>query len=108
MGQRDDGSTRKQPSLFTDRDAAPILFAGIWDSCETADEGRVASFTIVTQPAGEALSTYHDRALVVLQGEDWRRWLDTSGDIADLLRPESADRFDVVKCAIQRGVFLRT
>ena len=100
MGPRDDDAKRKQPWAFTPRDAAPIMLAGIWDSCETTDEGRVASFAIVTQLAGAPLNGYHDRAPVVLFGEDWRRWLDTTADVADLLGPESPDRFDVVKCGI--------
>ena len=100
MGPRDDSSPRKQPWLFTPRDASPIMLAGIWDSCETTDEGKVPSFTIVTQPAGAPLNGYHDRAPVVLMSDDWRRWLDTSADVSDLLGPESIDRFDIDKCAI--------
>ena len=100
MGPRDDGTQRKQPWRFTPRDGAPIKLAGIWDSCETTDEGRVSSFTIVTQPAGAPLNGYHDRAPVVLHGHDWRRWLDTSADVSDLLGPESADRFNIDRCAI--------
>ena len=100
MGPRDGDEKRKQPWAFTPKDAAPIMLAGIWDSCETTDDGRVASFTIVTQPAGAPLNGYHDRAPVVLFGEDWNRWLDTSADVTDLLGPESPDRFDVNKCTI--------
>ena len=100
IGPRDDGSQRKQPWLFTQRDGAPIMLAGVWDSCETTDEGRVPSFTIVTQPAGAPLNGYHDRAPVVLMGNDWRRWLDTSADVADLLGPESAEHFTITKCTI--------
>ncbi len=100
MGPRDDGSGKKQPWLFTAREQQPLMFAGIWDSCEISDEGRVPSFTIVTQPAGAPLNGYHDRAPVILFGEDWQRWLDPAADVADLLGPESADRFDVTKCTI--------
>ena len=100
MGPRDDGSQRKQPWLFTQTEGAPIMLAGIWDSCETADEGRVPSFTIVTRPAGTPLNGYHDRAPVVLMGRDWRRWLDISADVSDLLGPESAEHFTISKCAI--------
>jgi putative SOS response-associated peptidase YedK len=100
MGPRDDASPRKQPWLFASKDAVPIMLAGIWDECTTADEGRVPSFTIVTQPAGAPLNGYHDRAPVVLKGEDWRRWLDTTADVSDLLGPESADAFSIEKCNI--------
>jgi putative SOS response-associated peptidase YedK len=100
MGPRDDGSQKKQPWLFTHRGGAPIMLAGIWDSCETTDEGKVPSFTIVTQPAGAPLNGYHDRAPVVLMSKDWARWLDPSADVADLLGPESADMFEATKCSI--------
>lgn len=68
---------------------------------ETSDLGPVESFTIVTQPAGAPLNGYHDRAPVVLFGDEWKRWLDLDADVADLLGPESRDRFDVVKCGIR-------
>lgn len=85
----------KQMHLFGPRGAEPIMFAGLWDSCETSDEGRVESFTIVTQPAGSPLNAIHDRAPVVLFGEEWARWLDVTADVSDLLGPESRDRFDI-------------
>ena len=91
----------KQPWLFTPKDdQPPMAFAGLWDRCETADEGAVESFTIVTQPAGSPLNGYHDRAPVTLFGDEWARWLDCSGDVEDMLGPESRDRFDVRQCAI--------
>ena len=100
MGPRDDDAKRKQPWAFTPRGAAPIMLAGIWDTCETTHEGRTANFTIVTQPAGSLLNAWHDRAPVVRFGDEWRRWLDLKADVTDLLGPESADRFDVTKCSI--------
>lgn len=95
MGRRADSSGRKQPWLFEPRDREPIMLAGLWDSCETSDAGRINSFTIVTQTAGAPLNGYHDRAPVVLFGDHWSRWLDTGADVSDLLGPESADRFTV-------------
>ena len=77
------------------------MFAGIWDRCETTDQGPAESFTIVTLPAGAVLNGYHDRAPVVLFGDEWARWLDLDGDVADLLGPESADRFTVTKSDIR-------
>ena len=91
---------RKQPWLFKPRDGQPIMFAGIWDRCDTIDQGPVDSFAIVTQPAGASLNTYHDRAPVVLFGDEWARWLDVEADVTDLLGPESADRFLVERVSI--------
>ena len=100
MGPREGDDKRKQPWLFTPRDAEPILFAGLWDRCDTADQGSVESFTIVTQPAGAPLNGYHDRAPVILFGDEWARWLNVDADASELLGPESRDRFDVTQCEI--------
>ena len=97
-GPRDGDEKRKQPWLFKPRDGEPIMFAGISDRCETTDVGTVESFTIVTQPAGSPLNGYHDRAPVVLFGDEWRRWLDVECDVTDLLGPASRDRFVISKC----------
>ena len=100
MGPREGDDKRKQPWLFTPRDAEPIMLAGLWDRCDTTDQGSVESFTIVTQPAGAPLNGYHDRAPVILFGDEWARWLDAETDASELLGPESRDRFDVVQCSI--------
>jgi putative SOS response-associated peptidase YedK len=60
-----------------------------------ADVGEVQSFTIITQPAGSPLNSYHDRAPVMVPSEHWEAWLDTSADVGFLLGPESADGFHV-------------
>jgi putative SOS response-associated peptidase YedK len=99
-GPREGEEKRKQPWLFKPRDGEPIMFAGIWDRCDTTDQGPVDSFTIVTQPAGAPLNGYHDRAPVVLFGNDWARWMDVDADVSDLLGPESPDRFTVSKVSI--------
>lgn len=99
-GPREGEEKKKQPWLFMPRNGEPIMFAGIWDRCDTTDQGPVESFTIVTQPAGSPLNGYHDRAPVVLFGNEWARWLDTDADVTDLLGPESRDRFEVSKATI--------
>ncbi len=101
MGPRDDDNKKKQPWLFESRNAEPIMFAGVWDRCETIDQGLVESFTIVTRPAGSPLNGYHHRAPVVLSGDEWSRWLDIAAEVDDLLGPESRDRFVVTKCGIR-------
>ena len=85
----------KQRWTFTAKDGQPLTFAGLWDRCETSDEGVVESFTIITQPAGSPLNGYHDRAPVVIWQEDRKRWLTLGHDITDLLGPESPDRFEI-------------
>jgi putative SOS response-associated peptidase YedK len=100
MGERTDGSGRKQPYVFRPKDDEPIMFAGIWDRCETSDQGIVESFSIVTQPAGSELNMYHDRAPVVLFGDQWSGWLAPQSDHAELIREQPANKFVVEKANI--------
>ena len=87
---------------------APQILPLRWNSdvpksrlrCDTTDQGAVDSFTIVTQPAGAPLNGYHDRAPVVLFGNDWARWLNTEVDVTALLGQESCDRFTIEKVEI--------
>lgn len=100
-GPREGDEKRKQPWLFKPRDGEPIMFAVMWDRCDTTDHGPVDSFTIVTQPAGAGLNAYHDRAPVLLFGNEWARWLDVDADVGDLLGPESRDRFTASRSDIR-------
>lgn len=76
------------------------MFAGIWDRYDVTDQGPIDNFTIVTQPAGAPLNSYHDRAPVVLFGTERARSLDVEADVSDLLGPESPDRFLVERVNI--------
>lgn len=88
------GEGKPKPKFYIDRrDGEPICFAGLWDRCHT-DEGRVESFTMVTQPPG-ALSDVHDRAPVVLTQNDWGRWLDPAASVDDLLAAEPPDLYRI-------------
>lgn len=88
------GEGKPKPKFYVDRrDAVPICFAGLWDRCHT-DEGRIESFTMVTQPPG-ALSDVHDRAPVVLTQGDWARWLDPAAGVDDLLTAEPPDLYRI-------------
>lgn len=86
------GEGKPKPKFYIDRrDAAPICFAGLWDSCDAGDAGKVESFTMVTQPPG-ALSDVYDRAPLVVGQADWARWLDPLAVVDDLLTSLPLDR----------------
>jgi putative SOS response-associated peptidase YedK len=80
---------------FARGDGQPIWFAGLWDTCNTADEGEVRSFTIMTGPSAGHLAEYHDRAPVILDREDWSAWLDTAQDAHGLMARVRPERFRV-------------
>ena len=81
----------KTKHLITAADGAWFCMAGLWDRAETAD-GPIESFTILTTAAGEDMTAIHDRQPVILDREDWARWLDLKADVADLFpaRPAGA------------------
>jgi putative SOS response-associated peptidase YedK len=82
---------------FARADGQPIWFAGLWDTCTTADEGEFRSFTIMTGPSEGHLAEYHDRAPVILDQDDWAVWLDPTKDAKDLLQAVRPARFEVVR-----------
>ena len=74
---------------FTRRDAEWFCFPGLWDRAQTAD-GEIESFTLLTCAAGPDMAPYHDRQPVLLDPQDWGRWLDLTADVAPLLQPSPA------------------
>lgn len=85
----------KTKHRFARADGKPIWFAGLWDRCTTPDAGEVASFTIMTGPSAGHLSQYHDRAPVILEPDEWKRWLDPSADAEELMAAVRPERFEV-------------
>lgn len=69
---------------FTKPGADLFCFASLWDRAKTAD-GVIESFTIVTCAAGPDMAPYHDRQPVILEPDQWARWLDLAADPAPLL-----------------------
>ena len=69
-------------------------FAGLWDRAETTD-GTIESFTIITCEAGPDCVPYHNRQPVVLERDQWARWLDLTADPQKLLRAGAAGEIAV-------------
>ncbi len=97
------GAPRKQP-FFTERaDGASVAMAGLYefwrDPAVTDPDDPLAwltTFTVVTGPAEPGLDRIHDRQPLVLERDDWARWLDPAAGpdaVADLLAPRPAGRF---------------
>jgi putative SOS response-associated peptidase YedK len=77
------GSKRKQPYFFERSDGDPVVLAGLWEYwARDGDERRTA--TVLTSRAGPDMPV-HDRQPVVLEPQDWERWLDPDSDDAALL-----------------------
>jgi len=86
----------KQPYFIQRSDGEVMAMAGIWEPW-TDPEGNLAtplqSCAIITTSANDEMARLHDRMPVILEPEDWDRWLDPeitdAEPLADLLDPPS-------------------
>jgi putative SOS response-associated peptidase YedK len=97
------GKPRKQP-FFTHRaDGADVAMAGLYEfwrdpTVEDGDDPMawLTTFAIITGPAEPGLDRIHDRQPLVVEREDWARWLDPgtgAADVRELLAPHAPGRF---------------
>jgi putative SOS response-associated peptidase YedK len=87
----------KQPHRFTMLDGEPFAFAGLWERWKDPASGEtVRSFTIITTTPNALCAPVHNRMPVILNPEDYPRWLGETPAAADelqaLLRPFPAER----------------
>jgi putative SOS response-associated peptidase YedK len=86
----------EQPFAIAMADGSPMTLAGLWDSWRDRASGeRVQSFTIITGPPNALTGRLHDRMPVILEAEDWPRWLGeedaTPEELLALLCPYPAE-----------------
>lgn len=84
---------QKQPYLIHRPSHRPFGIAGLW---ETWGESLYETCTLITTDANASLRPIHDRMPVVLEPEDYDRWLDPSQErpesLLSLLQPAAPDR----------------
>ncbi len=78
------------PWYVTRSDDRPIVFAGIWQDWGQGDT-RLSTCAVVTCDANEDMAPIHDRLPVVLDQEDWGKWLGEEGKGAALLMKPIAE-----------------
>lgn len=87
--KREDGV--KQPYRIYPKQQPFYCFAGVWSTWKDAEGLPWDTFAILTTEANAEMQPIHDRMPVILQPDDYDRWLDTSLDepdaIAGLLHP---------------------
>ena len=86
----DPKAKRKHKWLFTKADELWFCIAGIWRETEVGE-----AFTMLTAEPGPDVAPYHDRQVVVLNREDWGRWLDPRFSAKEILRPLPAGSLNV-------------
>ncbi len=99
------GRPRRQPFHVHRADGRTMAMAGIYefwrDPAVTSPEDPNAwlvTYSIITTAAEPGLDRLHDRQPLVLEPEDWTRWLDPGvqdpAEVADLLAPRERGRFE--------------
>ena len=68
-----------------------FCFAGLWRPMPGGGE----AFTLLTTEPGPDVAPIHDRQMVILERSDWSRWLEDTGNEAELLRPLPAGSLTV-------------
>ncbi|MCI1895756.1 MAG: SOS response-associated peptidase [Ancrocorticia sp.] len=79
---------QKLPYYITD--TAPLAFAGLYNWWRAPDHSWLLTAVIITGPARSPLDAIHDRTPIVLEPDEWAKWLDPAltdgGAAADMLR----------------------
>jgi putative SOS response-associated peptidase YedK len=77
----------KQPHFIYRVDEQPLALAGLWERWEDKEKGEtVESCTILTTAASQPVAGLHDRMPVILEPEDFARWLDPKEQNVERLR----------------------
>jgi putative SOS response-associated peptidase YedK len=86
----------KQPYRFRLQDLQPFAFAGLWEFCRLGEQDILSTAIIVCEPNPLA-AQIHDRMPVILDPEDYDRWLDPETPVdalQALLKPYPAERME--------------
>jgi putative SOS response-associated peptidase YedK len=90
------GRGPRQPYHIALADGAPFAIAGLWERWSRQGEDVIESCTLLTTRANERVAAVHERMPVILETEDYERWLDPAlrdpDPLRDLLRPFPAER----------------
>jgi len=83
--------TARQPHLIRLKDHELFAFGGLWESWLGADGSEIETMAILTTASNAEMERLHDRMPVLIDPENFERWLDcrsgTAEEIRDLLQP---------------------
>jgi len=89
---------QKLPEYLRLKEAAPMAFAGLWESWTSPEGEVVESCTIVTTAANAFVARLHERMPVLLKPADWELWLDRTvtdpARVRPLMRPYPAEEME--------------
>lgn len=85
-----DSAGHRLPWYIARRDAAPLVFAGVWQVWDKG-ESPLATCAIVTCAANTTMAQLHHRMPVILEEADWPLWLGEAGHGAATLMTAAAE-----------------
>ena len=78
----------KLPHYFYRADGEPLVMAGVWQEW---GEDALSSFAVLTIEANALMAPIHNRIPVVIEKDDWGKWLGEEGHGAALLMQAPAE-----------------
>ncbi|WP_395447495.1 SOS response-associated peptidase [Aminobacter sp. UC22_36] len=91
---------RRQPYWLKPRKGGLVALAGLMETWSEPGGSEIDTAAILTTNASADILHIHDRMPVVIQPEDFTRWLDCRTqeprDVADLMRPAQPDFFEQI------------
>ncbi len=92
---------KKQPHLITRRGKGLLAFAGIWEHWLGGDGSEIETMAILTVGANRDMAGVHDRMPVLLEPENFERWLGcgsgSSVGLEELMQPAQDGLLDVIE-----------
>lgn len=97
---RREGKNKAQPYWVRPRHGGVVAFAALVETWSSADGSQIDTGGILTTSANGLLRPIHERMPVVVQPEDFARWLDCKHflprEVADIMRPVQDDFFEAI------------
>ncbi|TWF56877.1 SOS response-associated peptidase [Neorhizobium alkalisoli] len=95
-----ESGVKPQAYWIRPKNGGVIAFAGLMETWSSAEGSEVDTAAILTTGANAAIRPIHDRMPVVIQPEDFERWLDCKTqeprEVADLMQPAQEDFFEAI------------
>ncbi len=94
------GPKQTQPYWVRPKDGGVIAFAGVMETWHEPGGSEIDTAAILTTAANDDLRPIHDRMPVVINQQDFSRWLDCRNqeprDVAELMRPAEPGFFEAI------------
>ncbi len=96
-------SSKRKPEAYwvRPRDGGIVAFGGLMETWSSADGSEVDTGCIITTDTNDSFAEIHHRLPLVIQQQDFERWLDCKTqeprDVADLMAPANDDYFEAIR-----------